>query len=72
MRGASPRATQELAGHTDLQTTQRYVHLAPAALRDAIGLLYLTQPHGTYVAPAVGASEKRNNISNVRDDPTGN
>ena len=38
MRGASPRAIQELAGYTDLQTTQRYRHLAPATLREAIGL----------------------------------
>jgi site-specific recombinase XerC len=39
MRGAPARAIQELAGHQDLATTQRYMHLSPAALEDAISLL---------------------------------
>ena len=30
---------QALAGHADLSTTQRYMHLSPAALQSAIGLL---------------------------------
>jgi integrase len=39
MRGAATRAIQELAGHQDLRTTQRYMHLSPAALDEAIRLL---------------------------------
>jgi integrase len=39
MRGAPARAIQELAGHSDLTTTQRYMHLSPAALDSAIRLL---------------------------------
>ena len=39
MRGAPARAIQELAGHQDLNTTQRYMHLSPAALDAAIRLL---------------------------------
>lgn len=39
MRAAPTRAIQELAGHADLATTQRYMHLTPAALHDAIRLL---------------------------------
>ncbi len=39
MRGAPAKAIQELAGHTDLQTTQRYMHLSPAALERSIQLL---------------------------------
>jgi integrase len=39
MSGAPARAIQELAGHQDLGTTQRYMHLSPAALDAAIRLL---------------------------------
>jgi len=39
MRGAAPKAVQELAGHSTLTMTLRYMHLAPSALREAIELL---------------------------------
>ena len=39
MRGAPARAIQALAGHQDLATTQRYMHVSPAAIDDAIRLL---------------------------------
>ena len=39
MRGAPAMAIKELAGHQDLSTTQRYMHLSPAAIDDAIRLL---------------------------------
>ena len=39
MKGAPAKAIQELAGHKDLTTTQRYMHLSPAALDAAIRLL---------------------------------
>ena len=38
-RGASPKAIQELAGHASSTTTDRYMHLAPSALRTAIALI---------------------------------
>jgi integrase len=39
MRGAPAKAIQELAGHANLMTTLRYMHLSPAARRGAIDLL---------------------------------
>src|SRR5207244_140876 len=53
MRGAPARAIQELAGHRDLITTQRYMHLSPAAIESAIRLL-----DGTIVA--TGANDAAN------------
>jgi hypothetical protein len=48
MRGAPPRAIQELAGHRELGMTQRYMHLSPAALDSAIRLL---EGHAPGVVP---------------------
>lgn len=39
MRGAPAKAIQELAGHEDLSTTLRYMHLSPSAREGAIALL---------------------------------
>lgn len=39
MRGATAKAIQELAGHADIKTTMRYMHLSPAHKADAIKLL---------------------------------
>ena len=44
MRGAPARSIQELAGHQDLTTTQRYMHLSPAAIDGAIRLLDQPRP----------------------------
>jgi site-specific recombinase XerD len=39
MRGAPPKAIQELAGHQNLSTTLGYMHLSPTACDGAIRLL---------------------------------
>jgi site-specific recombinase XerD len=47
MRGAAPKAIQELVGHSTLTMTLRYMHLAPSALCEAIDMLTFGQPVGT-------------------------
>ena len=62
MRGGGARAIQELAGHRDLVTTQRYMHLSPAAVEGAIRLLDQPTPpphNGEIVETANAATEKR-------------
>ena len=54
MRGAPARAIQELAGHQELGTTQRYMHLSPAALDAAIRLLDTPHIRGDIVETAGG------------------
>ena len=49
MRGGSARSIQELAGHQNLATTQRYIHLTPATLEATVRLLDHPQN-----VPAVG------------------
>ncbi len=44
MRGAPPRVIQELAGHSSLSITQRYMHLTPGATLDAIRMLESAAP----------------------------
>ena len=39
MAGATPVAISTMAGHASLSTTQRYLHLSPAAMDQAIALL---------------------------------
>ena len=56
MRGAPSKAIQELAGHSTLSITLRYMHLAPSALREAIGLLDLGQPVGSTERMAFGTT----------------
>jgi Phage integrase family len=57
MRGAAPKAIQELVGHSTLTMTLRYMHLAPSALTEAIDLLNFGQPVGS--APANDAVRPR-------------
>jgi integrase len=61
MRGGSARSIQELAGHQNLTTTQRYMHLTPATLEATVRLFDQAQN-----APAGGdivetGNERRSN-----------
>jgi integrase len=44
MAGVPARTIQELAGHQDLSTTQRYMHLSPPAVTGAIEVLERARP----------------------------
>ena len=53
MRGAAPKAIQELVGHSTLTMTLRYMHLAPSALREAVALLDSGQQMGNAQSASV-------------------
>jgi len=53
MRGAAPKAIQELVGHSALTMTLRYMHLAPSALTQAIGLLNFGEPVGSALSGSI-------------------
>lgn len=58
-KGATMKEVQELLGHSDIQTTMRYTHLAPSALREAVMRL---EP----------AMESRTKVDGVLGQPVGN
>ena len=49
--GAPAKAIQELAGHTELTTTMRYLHLSPSARTAAIGLFDKPLPSHLHATP---------------------
>jgi integrase len=55
LRGVPPKAIQGLAGHEDLTTTQRYLHLTPESLVSAIRLLEQGRGEIVEAEPATAA-----------------
>jgi integrase len=45
MAGTPARVIQEVAGHQDIRTTQRYMHLSPAAVEGAMRWIDALHPH---------------------------
>lgn len=61
MRGAPATAIQALAGHQSLSTTERYMHLSPAALDKAIRLLdspSVSMGRGDILETGIGEARK--------------
>jgi hypothetical protein len=58
--GAPAKAIQELAGHQDLSTTQRYMHLTKAAASAAMRLL---AEHASAIGNMVATADQRNTKS---------
>jgi integrase len=62
MKGAPPKAIQELAGHTSIAVTMRYMHLSPTVLKETVRLLDerdgVVQASGTRTAQEKSRSEK--------------
>ncbi len=52
MRGASLKAVQELLGHSSIQMTMRYAHLAPEVVNETVRLL--DAPSAEWVPDALG------------------
>ncbi len=44
MLGAAPKVIQDFAGHSDLATTQRYLHLTDESRRTTVALLDRREP----------------------------
>jgi|GEM_PF-1169543 len=76
MRGAAPKAVQELVGHSTLTMTLRYMHLAPSALREAVALLDFGHPMGiaeeasAQVCPTRRDSTASASIKDASQQPT--
>jgi len=63
MKGAPAKAIQEAAGHRELGTTQRYMHLSPAALDEAIRLLDLRWTQARDGEMLETARDRKENLS---------
>ena len=68
MLGVPLKAVQELLGHSTIQMTMRYAHLAPQVTRDAVNLLdrpagatgaNSAHPRGTVVAARAESGSKK-------------
>jgi len=69
--GAPARAIQELAGHSELQMTQRYMPLSPAALDAAIQLLDgrgNAGVRGRILATAVASAGEAGKVREMREN----
>ena len=63
MQGASAKAIQELAGHADLTTTPRYMHLSPGAREAAMDPLNRRPGGFTGRAPDPSAEKKSSEVN---------
>jgi len=62
MMRAAPKGIEELAGHQDITTTMRYMHLAPSSLHEAVALLDREAPGSDGSSMAAGWQQKKRQV----------
>ena len=66
MRGASLKAIQDLLGHSSIQMTMRYAHLAPEVVNETVRLL--DAPSAEWVPDRVGAEFGQSDVAENEND----
>ena len=62
MNGGNLYDLQKILGHADIKTTQRYAHLSPNHLKEAVNIVNINYGSSTQIAPRYTFVEERSNL----------